>query len=84
MFEPQAPQFDGTQPCADIDPDIFFPHPADKEGLQVAKDICNSCQFVDPCFAYAVKEPSLQGIWGATTQRQRESFRGRARRQASV
>jgi len=84
MFEPQAPQFDGTQACADEDPDTFFPAPSDRWGIQDAKNICASCEFIDPCFAYAVKEPSLQGIWGGTTQRQRESFRGRARRQASV
>lgn len=77
-----APQFNGTQPCASTDPEIFFPHPSDKDGIAAAKAICNSCEFIDACLIYAVAEPSIQGIWGATTQRQRESMRTRKRKDA--
>ena len=75
-----APSFDGTQPCAQMDPEIFFPHPSDREGIANAKTICNTCEFVDACLKYAVNEPSIQGIWGATTQRQRETIRAKLRR----
>jgi len=79
-----APSFDGTQPCAQTDPEIFFPHPSDRQGIANAKAICNTCPFVEACLKYAVNEPSLQGIWGATTQRQRETIRTRLRKMQSV
>lgn len=74
------PEFDGTQACANLNTDIFFPDSEDKKAIQAAKDICNSCNQLEKCFSYAVWEPGLQGIWGATTPRQRESFRSRARK----
>jgi len=76
----KMPIFDGTQACVDLDINIFFPEPEDTAGVQAAKNICNSCNHLEKCFTYAVWEPSLEGIWGATTPRQRESFRGRARK----
>ena len=77
----EAPSFDGSQPCAKTDPEIFFPHPSDRKGIVAAKAICNACPFVEPCLRYAIGEPSLQGIWGATTQRQRETLRSKLRKQ---
>lgn len=75
-----APSFDGSQLCAKVDPEIFFPHPTDRAGIKNAKDICNQCNFTTRCLEYALWEPSLDGIWGGTTPRQRESLRTRARR----
>jgi len=74
------PDFDGTQACVDLDTNIFFPDSEDRKAVQAAKDICNSCNQLEKCFTYAVWEPSLEGVWGATTPRQRESWRSRARK----
>jgi WhiB family redox-sensing transcriptional regulator len=70
------PLFDGTQSCKKVpNPDMFFPHPTDKKGIKEAKEVCNSCKFIAPCLEYAIWEPSLEGIWGGTTWRQRQNLR---------
>lgn len=85
-----APYFDGTQPCLKAeDIDIFFPelpdHPTNEDRalhaktVLEAKAVCNTCPFIEPCLAYAVKTPNTYGIWGATT----EDERARVKRQIS-
>jgi WhiB family redox-sensing transcriptional regulator len=54
---------------------MFFPHPADKVGIKAAKEVCKGCKFIEPCLEYAIWEPSLEGIWGGTTWRQRQNSR---------
>jgi WhiB family redox-sensing transcriptional regulator len=71
---------DGSQPCAQVDPEIFFPDPSDRAGIARAKEICNTCNFIEECLASAVWEPKLEGIWGGTTPRQRETIRTRLRK----
>lgn len=72
--------FDGTQLCASADPELFFP---DDEGVyhhvEQAKQICLSCPLTSACLMYALKDPRLQGIWGATTPRERKNLRKRKR-----
>ena len=80
MEDVRAPIFDGTQLCGQVNPEIFFPHPKDVVGIRNAKKICSECKFSIECLEYALWEPSLEGIWGGTTPRQRESLRTRARR----
>jgi len=77
---PEAPSFDGSQPCSKTDPEMFFPHPSDRVGIAAAKEVCNTCPFITSCLKYAVGEAGLQGIWGGTTQRQRETIRTRMRK----
>jgi len=81
---PEAPSFDGSQLCAQTDPEIFFPHPSDRAGIAAAKEICNQCPFIELCLKYALSEPSIQGIWGGTTQRQRETLRSKLRKMQNV
>ena len=76
----KAPGFDGTQPCAQINPDIFFPE-EDKnlyKNQREAKAICRTCEFVVPCLDYALKS-DVMGIWGATTQSERRRLRRQIR-----
>ena len=73
----KAPYFDGSQVCAQIDPELFFPETA-AEGvinLRLVKPICNSCEFKAPCLEYAVNDPELQGIWAGTTAKDRMRMR---------
>jgi len=78
-----APYFDGTQVCAQIDPELFFPdNPAETPvKLRVVKPICNSCDFQAPCLEYAVANPELLGIWAGTTEKDRRELRRRTKRQ---
>jgi hypothetical protein len=45
-----------------------------------AKAICAACPYKIRCLEYALKDPSLQGIWGGTTERTRRTMRQNARR----
>jgi WhiB family redox-sensing transcriptional regulator len=72
-----APGFDGTQPCSQTDPDIFFPEIGTPRSItKAALAICRSCQFQTPCLEYALHEPVL-GIWGATTDVERKKLKRR-------
>jgi WhiB family redox-sensing transcriptional regulator len=73
---PVAPSFDGNQPCAYVDPDLFFP-PLGRAVpvVRAAKAVCATCRFMQPCLEYAVARPDLLGIWGGTTERERAALR---------
>jgi WhiB family redox-sensing transcriptional regulator len=76
----QDSPFDGTQACAKVDPEIFFPSPADRKAIVAAKEVCSSCKFINPCLDQALWETDLDGIWGGTTPRQRQTMRTTLRR----
>lgn len=74
---PQAPYFDGTQLCAQVDPELFFP---DSGGsVQAAKRLCGGCEFLNPCRRYAmtawVAGYPVGGVWGGTSANDRQHFR---------
>ena len=63
--------------CAQTDPEAFFP---DKSGTNTdAKRTCAACDVITECLAYALADPSLEGIQGGTTQRERQAMRRKAR-----
>lgn len=86
----------GTPPCAQADPDIFFPVDAVEGGSsanaeyyadeQGAKNICDSCPYKLACLSFALEHPDSQGIWGGATQmdRRRMLRRIRAKLRAGV
>ena len=79
---PSAPAFDGSQPCMNVDPELWFPEPGTySKGNTMAKEICVSCRFRQPCLQYAV-ENRVEGIWGGMGTTEREAYRARLRRQA--
>lgn len=74
----KAPGFDGTQPCASLSGDMFFPDSAaetTKIRPQLNK-ICNSCQFQAPCLQYSL-EHSVSGVWAGTIENERRAMRRR-------
>lgn len=75
MFEP-----DGSQLCAQIDPDMFFTE--DNGNLRgyykferEAKKVCSLCTLQLDCLQYALEHPELDGIWGGTTPAERIRLR---------
>jgi WhiB family transcriptional regulator, redox-sensing transcriptional regulator len=69
--------------CATADPDLFFPiSTAGPAARQVAraKAICARCQIRQECLVYALDAGSVQGIWGGTTESERQSLRRRRAR----
>lgn len=73
-----APYFDGTQPCAQIGGDFFFPEsPAELHAnMRFIKPLCGSCEFKEECLKYALSH-DVTGIWAATTSKDRKDLRKR-------
>ena len=73
----KAPYFDGSQVCAQTDPELFFPENSSevRNHLKIVKPLCNSCEFKTPCLEYALKYPELQGIWAGTSENERRIMR---------
>lgn len=67
MFEMEYESpYDGTQLCAQTDPEVFFPHHnfQYKEQIENAISICKECHLLKACNEYAELQPSLFGVWG--------------------
>jgi len=79
-----APFFDGSQICAQTDPDLFFPDSAAESQLNLkqVRPLCRECEFKTPCLEYALKFPDLHGIWAGTTETERKIMRRYSRRTA--
>jgi len=73
---------DGTELCRS-NPEDWFPGPSNEEGAQqasrFAKEACSYCHLMAECAAYALAHPEETGIWGGTTERDREKLRKRRR-----
>lgn len=57
--------------CVDVDPEIFFPNPADRAGIQAAKVICASCPVRAICREEALENRESDGVWGGLDEDQR-------------
>jgi hypothetical protein len=60
--------------CFGMDTDIFF-----AEGTVFAKSFCSNCPVIEACREDAVKH-YLKGVWGGTTESERETIRRKRRR----
>jgi WhiB family redox-sensing transcriptional regulator len=59
--------------CRGMGPDFFFP--ADGVGLARARRVCARCPATERCLTTALDDPSLHGIWGGTSARERQYLR---------
>lgn len=68
----------GTPPCAESDPEAFFPERAGGDGakdyIKMALAVCTDCPYKKACFDYAMKNSEI-GVWGGTTEIQRRRIR---------
>lgn len=83
---PEMTEF-GEPPCAQTDPEAFFPQETEFNGkvvsskytdLDMVKKICHSCPYKIKCLEYALKRSDI-GIWGGMTERERVLYRRRLR-----
>lgn len=68
--------------CTQTDPELFFPHgkgSVTKFMANRAREVCYRCPVIAECRQYAIERPSLQGVWGGTTDEQRRELRKEAR-----
>lgn len=88
----QVPEFilKGTPSCSEIDPELFFPQEnvdfnGDVRGKYIdlagAKRICDGCPLRIDCLEYALNNTEI-GIWGGTTEEQRNQIKRSSRRKA--
>lgn len=85
----QVPEFvfeDETASCLTTDPELFFPQEREYsngkiynvyENLAEAKKICETCPLRMKCLEHALRNAEY-GIWGGTTEEQRQTLRRRA------
>ena len=62
-----------TAPSADL----WFPARGDLVALAIARTVCHRCPVAGDCLAYALARPNLIGIWGGTTDDERNKLRRR-------
>ena len=76
----ESTPFDGSQLCSQVDPELFFPEDYDDfRAVHSAKQVCSECPLTTACLNYALSNPELEGVWGATTPRERKNMRRRKR-----
>jgi WhiB family redox-sensing transcriptional regulator len=61
--------------CTQVGGDVFFPDVGQWTKVRAAKAICARCDIAATCRQDALDDPSLEGIWGGTTAREREQLR---------
>ena len=64
--------------CRDLNPDLFFPiGTAGPAVTQVAKakQACLTCPVRTPCLDWALRHCQDYGIWGGTTETERQALR---------
>lgn len=72
----------GDPVCSQTDPEIFFSKDNfSADGSKIissryanesgAKTLCKSCPYAAACLQYALENPELRGIWGGTTEKER-------------
>ncbi|NUW45581.1 WhiB family transcriptional regulator [Nonomuraea rhodomycinica] len=59
--------------CRSADPELFFPITSSDDHPQVeqAKAVCRGCPVLHDCLDWVTRNPQWDGIWAATTPRQR-------------
>lgn len=68
----------GTPPCAETDPEAFFPEAGQGAGsmayAKMAIAVCQGCPYKKACLDFAVETRAI-GIWGGTSEIQRRRIR---------
>lgn len=71
--------------CLATEPELFFPisdaGPSRPQVTQ-AKAVCATCRVRRSCLEYAVARGHLTGVWGGTTEEEREALRRQGPRSA--
>jgi WhiB family transcriptional regulator, redox-sensing transcriptional regulator len=71
--------------CWSADPDLFFPVSAFGKALEQvaqAKAICARCPVRRQCLAFALRTRQVHGVWGGTSEEERDFIRRRRSRTA--
>ena len=65
--------------CAGTDPESFYPHRGQRAAAAIR--VCRRCPVLAECLESALEQRE-EGVWGGTTERQRQRIRAQRRRAA--
>lgn len=65
--------------CTEVNPDLFFADKGEAANTRAAKLICQQCPVVRDCLSYAMNHKGVYGVWGATTEKDRQELKRRRR-----
>jgi hypothetical protein len=71
------PEFDGSQPCASVGTDLFYPtngNAVTRELRRQIHNICSTCHFQAQCLEWGIRHEA-DGIWGGLLPVQRADLR---------
>lgn len=77
-----APEWMARGLCAQTDPEAFFPVKGGSTGE--AKRICNRCEVRQECLDHALANDLRYGIWGGTSDRERQRLKRDRQRGAAA
>jgi len=69
---PDEPTWRTRGRCRTVDPETFFPLPT--EPTEPALSFCHGCEVQAECLAAALNAGDCEGVWGATTPRERRAM----------
>jgi WhiB family redox-sensing transcriptional regulator len=65
--------------CKNSDPEAFYPE--NGRSPDYAIEVCKECLVKKDCYNYAIENREIYGIWGASTERQRDAIFRKLKRQ---
>ena len=65
--------------CRGSDPELFFPERPNSATSLLALQLCSTCKVSAECYKVAASNLMIQGIWGGTTQLERQQLQRRRR-----
>ena len=85
-LEPAGEQYNWwrSAACREADPELFFPVAAHGPGareIAMAKAVCAACQVRRQCLQYALATHQVHGVWGGTSEDERQLQARREREQ---
>lgn len=75
MFRIPRPSWFAAALCRGSQDRAFFP--VNGRSAMKAKTQCAACPVIHQCLAHALADPSLTGVWGGTTETERDQMRAR-------
>ena len=70
---PEAPSWFAEAAC--LGTHLDFVEPGGKPAVRACLDLCEACPVREPCYRLAITEGHVHGIFGGTTEKQRQTAR---------
>ena len=71
----EGPAWFAQAACRGEPPNEWVPDPDHKKSTQRQRAVCAGCEVRSACLDYALDDDQLVGIWGGTSEEQRDVIR---------